>query len=163
MKKSKYTKEILTKNVEEVNTLSDLVRKLTNSDKVHGSMVAYIKNKLLEYNIDFSHFNGKGWSKNKQNPTGIALTVEQFKKDYLTKDSIKKTCSTNIKNWIIKFKLIEYKCENCTNDGEWLNKKLCLQLDHINGDNSDNRLENLRFLCPNCHSQTETYTGKNNK
>ena len=42
----------------------------------------------------------------------------------------------------------------------WNDKKLSLQLDHINGDNSDNRLENLRFLCPNCHTQTETYCSK---
>jgi DNA-directed RNA polymerase subunit RPC12/RpoP len=42
-----------------------------------------------------------------------------------------------------------------------MNKEIILQLDHINGINNDNRIENLRFLCPNCHSQTETYTGKN--
>lgn len=44
-----------------------------------------------------------------------------------------------------------------------MNKKITLQLDHINGINNDNRVENLRFLCPNCHSQTSTYTGKNTK
>ena len=44
---------------------------------------------------------------------------------------------------------------------EWLNQKLILQLDHINGTHDDNRLENLRFLCPNCHSITDTYAGKN--
>jgi 5-methylcytosine-specific restriction endonuclease McrA len=43
----------------------------------------------------------------------------------------------------------------------WNNKKLVLQVDHINGINDDNRLENLRFLCPNCHSQTETFSKKN--
>ena len=57
--------------------------------------------------------------------------------------------------------LIPYEC--CHNCGltEWLSGKLLLELDHINGDNTDNRLENLRFLCPNCHSQTPTYKGKN--
>lgn len=48
----------------------------------------------------------------------------------------------------------------CENIGVWNGKKLSLQLDHINGDHSDNRLENLRFLCPNCHTQTETYCSK---
>lgn len=45
----------------------------------------------------------------------------------------------------------------------WNNKALCLELDHINGDSGDNRQENLRFLCPNCHSQTITYCGRNKK
>lgn len=45
--------------------------------------------------------------------------------------------------------------------GSWNNKELKLDLDHINGDPTDNRLDNLRFLCPNCHSQTNTYKGKN--
>ena len=57
--------------------------------------------------------------------------------------------------------LLEYKCEQCGNTGEWLNQPLVLQLDHINGIHDDNRLENLRFLWPNCHSITETYAGKN--
>jgi RNA polymerase subunit RPABC4/transcription elongation factor Spt4 len=44
---------------------------------------------------------------------------------------------------------------------EWNGKVLTLQVDHINGVNDDHRLENLRFLCPNCHSQTPTYAGSN--
>lgn len=65
------------------------------------------------------------------------------------------------KKRIIKDSLIEYKCAICGNKGEWNGKKLVLQLDHINGVHNDNRLENLRFLCPNCHSQTETFCGLN--
>ena len=56
---------------------------------------------------------------------------------------------------------LEYKCAECGNRGEWLGKPLSLQLDHINGKNNDHRIENLRFLCPNCHTQTDTYSGKN--
>lgn len=56
---------------------------------------------------------------------------------------------------------LEYKCAFCGNTGEWLGQKLTLQLDHINGKNNDYRIENLRFLCPNCHSITPTYAGKN--
>jgi hypothetical protein len=56
---------------------------------------------------------------------------------------------------------IEYKCSECE-ISEWNNKKLSLHLDLINGINNDNRIDNLRFLCPNCHSLTDTYCGKNN-
>ena len=68
-----------------------------------------------------------------------------------------------IRRRIIKEYLIEYKCAICGNDGYWCDSKVELQLDHINGIANDNRLENLRFLCPNCHSQTDTYCGKNLK
>lgn len=69
----------------------------------------------------------------------------------------------NLKNKILEYNLIPYECYICKNKGEWLNKTLSLHLDHINGVNNDNRLENLRFLCPNCHSQTNTYCGKHRK
>lgn len=55
-----------------------------------------------------------------------------------------------------------HKCESC-NLEEWLGNKIPLELDHINGVNNDNRIENLRILCPNCHALTPTYRGKNIK
>lgn len=61
---------------------------------------------------------------------------------------------------IIKNKLLPYKCAIC-GITEWQGKTLSLELDHINGENNDNRIENLRFLCPNCHSQTTTYGSRN--
>lgn len=57
----------------------------------------------------------------------------------------------------------EYKCECCENPGIWQGKELRLQVDHIDGNRENNGLENLRFLCPNCHTQTDTYCGKNTK
>jgi len=69
----------------------------------------------------------------------------------------------NLKSKLLENNLLSYRCSICNNEGEWLEKKLSLHLDHINGINNDNRLKNLRFLCPNCHSQTDTYSGKKTK
>ena len=66
-----------------------------------------------------------------------------------------------IKKRIMRDKLIEYKCFCCNLSDSWNGKMLSLQLDHINGINNDHRLENLRFLCPNCHTQQDTYAAKN--
>jgi len=71
---------------------------------------------------------------------------------HATRASVRKT--------IIREELIPYECSKC-GINEWNGKMLSLHLDHINGVNNDHRLENLRFLCPNCHSQTDTYTGRN--
>lgn len=64
------------------------------------------------------------------------------------------------KKAIINYNLKEYICNGC-NISEWNGKFLVLELDHINGDNRDHRLENLRLLCPNCHSQTSNWRGRN--
>jgi hypothetical protein len=66
-----------------------------------------------------------------------------------------------IKKIILKENLLPYICSGCGNQGIWNGKPLNLQLEHKNGNNIDNRLENLEFLCPNCHTQTDTYGSKN--
>lgn len=81
--------------------------------------------------------------------------------DILVENSNYKNC--HLKQRLLSKNLLENKCYICDNKGEWCDKKLSLQLDHINGINNDNRLENLRLLCPNCHSQTETFSGKRHK
>lgn len=68
-----------------------------------------------------------------------------------------------LKERIIKQNLIVLKCLKCDLGPIWNDMPLVLQLEHINGVNDDHRLENLCFLCPNCHSQTETYSAKNRK
>lgn len=68
-----------------------------------------------------------------------------------------------MKHYIYRNKLLIDKCSICGLEPIWNNKKLILQIDHINGVNNDHRLENLRLLCPNCHSQTDTFAGHNVK
>ena len=66
-----------------------------------------------------------------------------------------------VKQRIVSQDLLEYKCVNCGLGDTWQGETIILDLDHINGNNADNRISNLRFLCPNCHSQTSTYKGRN--
>lgn len=76
--------------------------------------------------------------------------------ELLVENSINKD-NTGLKKKILNEGLLEYKCSSCSNTGIWMNKLLVLQLEHINGINNDNRIENLTLLCPNCHSQTPTF------
>jgi Zn finger protein HypA/HybF involved in hydrogenase expression len=62
---------------------------------------------------------------------------------------------------LINSKLIEYRCSECDILDFWNGKQITLELDHINGDKNNNLKENLRFLCPNCHSQTKNFRAKN--
>jgi 5-methylcytosine-specific restriction endonuclease McrA len=66
----------------------------------------------------------------------------------------------HLKSRLLNTGKLNYKCALCGMGPEWKGKPLTLQIDHINGIHNDNRIENLRILCPNCHSQTETYVGK---
>ena len=68
----------------------------------------------------------------------------------------------HLKYRMLKEGMIENKCKEC-GISEWNGKELICHLDHINGDSTDHRKKNLRMLCPNCHSQTPTYCGKNIK
>ena len=96
------------------------------------------------------HFDGKrGWSKDK---------VLKPKEEIFVEGSTNST--SYVKSAIRVLKLKEQCCESCR-VVDWLGKEIVLELHHINGDSNDNRLENLTLLCPNCHSQTPTFRGKN--
>jgi len=89
------------------------------------------------------------WSRGKQIVPNSEMLVENSKYSNLA-----------VRKRIADGNLIDYKCQRCGIDS-WNGESITLELDHINGQNNDHRIENLRFLCPNCHSQTETYKGKN--
>jgi 5-methylcytosine-specific restriction endonuclease McrA len=71
-------------------------------------------------------------------------------------------CRGHVKRRLIRARMLENRCEAC-GVVEWRGLPLSMHLDHINGVKNDNRFENLRMLCPNCHSQTPTYSGRNVK
>ena len=140
-----------TNMVKSSRTYSECLRKLGLSTN-GGHSQLLVKKRCKELSIDTSHFIGRnGISPYRRKIANEEIFVEDSK--YLNMASLKKR--------IIEDNLIPYKCDKCGNQGEWLGKKLTLQIDHINGNHFDNRLENLRFLCPNCHAQTSTYAGKN--
>ena len=135
-----------------VNSMSysECLRKLGLTTK-GGSSTDILKKRIEELQCSTDHFGQTG------NPNYHKHELE----DILVEHSAYANISS-LKNRIINAGLLEYKCAICGLT-EWNGKPLSLQLDHINGVHDDHRLENLRFLCPNCHSQTETYSGKNKK
>jgi hypothetical protein len=120
-----------------------------------------LKRRLVEENIDYSHLK----SRIVESCPGI------FKSKYSRDQIINKYfVSNNPVNWnsqvrtyLKRFILIPYVCSECQLKEEWNNKKIILELDHIDGDPKNNVLNNLRWLCPNCHSQTSNFRGRKNK
>lgn len=110
-----------------------------------------LKKYIKKYNISIEHFTPYSLHIGNQKKT----SEEIFIKNSLAHPS-------TIRNRILKENIIPYKCK-CGNEGCWQGQKMALQLDHINGNRTDNRLENLEFLCPNCHAITPTYGSKNKK
>lgn len=115
-----------------------------------------LKERLQQDKIDTSHIDNY-----------VRKTSANFHFNPLSNDEFfvenSQSGQSAVRNRVIKHGLIEYVCSEC-GQKDWHNgKPLSLQLDHINGINNDNRLENLRFLCPNCHTQTSTFGSKRRK
>ena len=136
-----YTNDDIIRESKNVKSISQLLKKL--GLKQAGGNYYTIKHKLQQLNINTTHWTGKSWNKN-----------EQLKnwKDY------KKI--PNLKKHLIKLR--GQKCECCSNK-HWMNQNIPLEVHHIDGNRTNNQLNNLLLLCPNCHSLTDNYRGKKNK
>lgn len=154
MKDFKYSKDRLSKIVLQSKSYADVCRGLNMGTK--GNNFKTVKKYISLYEIDTSHFETKGTQLIR-----VHLSNTIPLKDILVENSKYKS-NYNLKNRLFKEGIKSNKCEICGLEDEWNGVEIKMQLDHINGINTDNRLENLRIICPNCHSQTETFCGKNN-
>ena len=115
-------------------------------------------------NMKFSTFKRKAGDLYQPNQSGRGTKKRYNGKLFLTEDILKglhpSYGTSKVKNRLIKEGIMKCECVWCGIMDTWNGKPIVLHLDHINGVNNDHRLENLRLLCPNCHSQTDTYAGK---
>lgn len=134
------------------STISEVLFKLGYSVKGNSWGFAKIRQRMSDLNLDGSVFKGKS-------PITKYGSLHKVNASDILKPNCKHARSV-LRRYVIKNNLIPYRCAIC-GCVEWQGRTLSLELDHINGINNDNRIENLRFLCPNCHSQTTTYGSRN--
>ncbi len=123
---------------------------------LEGGSHSHVRNHIVRMGLDTTHFQRVRQSQ--------ALEAARAKRR-LTADQVlcekSHVKSGKLSLYVQKFRLLPYVCADCGNTGSHNGKVLVLQIDHINGVHDDNRLHNLRFMCPNCHSQTTTFAGRN--
>jgi len=141
--------------VQKSKTLNEILRCLGVPSQMSNYRI--LKRRLEEDGIDYSHIPlGRSHSK------GLKFLKKKIPlNEILTENST--YCRTHLKRRLIQEGLLENKCDNCGLENKWDGKELTMVLDHINGIFDDNKLKNLRLLCPNCNSQTETFAGRNHK
>lgn len=157
MASKRYSIEEFVKAVEESYSYSQVCRKIGISPK--GGNLNLVKKRIERLGLDISHFTGARWNK--------GLTAEQhcsIKKKPIEEILIQNSgwTSHSVKLRLLKEGIKECKCENCGRT-EWEGGPIPLELHHINGIHTDNRLDNLQILCPNCHALTDNYSGKSSQ
>lgn len=149
----KYTDKDFENAVKDNVSIAGTLRQLKLQPTGGNYKIANARIKSLD--LDTSHFTGQGYLKGKKHNWSKKIPL----KEILIEDSSYQQ-TYKLKNRLIKEEYFEEKCSGCGLE-KWRNQKIPLELEHINGINNDNRLENLTLLCPNCHAQTSTHRGKN--
>lgn len=142
-----YSKEELEQIVRQSFSMKEVIDKLGYSTH-SGSNNNTVKDRIEKYQIDISHFNYQTPQKRNENNIFIENSTAS---------------QATLRKWYIKGNYTPYICSICGQEPVWQEKPLTLILDHINGKNHDDRLENLRWVCPNCNQQLDTTNGKNHK
>lgn len=143
-----YTKEELESIIASSFSYAEVLSRLGYSTK-SGNNNKTLKNRIEYYNISTSHFTYK---KPKTDWTHEEIFCENSK---VSQNKLRKTVKDE--------EIFPYKCAICGLEPFWNEKPLVLTLDHKNGNNKDNRIENLQWICPNCDRQSDTYGYKNKK
>jgi Zn finger protein HypA/HybF involved in hydrogenase expression/predicted transcriptional regulator len=129
---------------------SNSIKGLAIELKISATSIKKLQNKLNCHPKNLK-FQGRGVKRDFTNILNGSEVVENTQN---------KSITGTLKKFILKNNLKEHKCEECGLD-TWNKKPLSLELDHTDGIRSNNRIENLKLLCPNCHSQTPTWRGRN--
>lgn len=153
---AKYTEAVLRKAVGQSWSVAGVLRDLGLVPA--GGTHAHISRLIKRYGIDTSHFTGQGWRQNRTFPN--SRPPDELLQ--LLPVGSPRTNGQRLRRALIAAGR-PYVCISCGNAGEWLGIRLVLQVDHVNGDYLDNRPCNLRFLCPNCHTQCPTHSGRNKR
>lgn len=150
----KYTEERLRDAVAHSESFAGVLRFLGVVNA--GGNHTHISRTIKRMGIDTSHFTGQAWRKGRpserRKPAAERLVLGEPGSPRVNGERLRQAMLAAG---------VPYMCARCGNRGSWLFKPLTLHVDHINGKYWDNRLENLRFLCPNCHAVTPTHSGKN--
>ena len=134
-------------------SLAGAIRALGGQPSTHSYRA--LKGRIQSLGISTAHMAGQGWARRRSFPHR-AKPLEH----YLRRGGPVRISSTKLRRRLIADGVKEHECEQCR-QRRWQGAAIPLELDHVNGDRSDNCLENLRLLCPNCHAQTPTYRGRN--
>jgi HTH domain len=156
-RQSKYIvpEDVFIQAVKESFSIAEALRKMGCPVRWGGAYKQFhIRVKQLQ--LDTSHFTGAGHLKGKTHNWSKRAPLEE-----LLIQGSNLILTVRHKRYIIEAGLLENKCVICQLTGTWQDKPINLQMDHINGDPFDHRIENLRLLCPNCHSQTDTFCARN--
>jgi hypothetical protein len=149
----KYTRELLVEAVRDASTIADVLRYL--HIRPTGGAHAHIKRRIVEFGIDISHFTGRGHLAGRR--SGRRLGPDQV---LSVRDPHRKRAPGAQLTAALVATGVPAECARCGLGPEWCGEPLVLHVDHINGDYADCRATNLRFLCPNCHSQTANFAGR---
>jgi hypothetical protein len=156
MRNTKYEEKFFTETILASQNLSDAVRRLGLGNG-HGNRQT-ISKYIKKYGIDISHFS---FTRNTDGLNGFVRAKTVPLCDLMVEHSTYD--GKHLKRRLYSEGLKRPICEKCGQDEWWNGEKISLILDHINGVHDDNRLKNLRIICPNCSATLETNGGKNRK